>query len=68
MTTAPCQGRHLNDDRSPLIDLFSCIICKEIMRIEQSAPDAEGSDIVQYRCVRCDRVERVRLFRRSRPT
>src|ERR1700687_4768824 len=57
---------HLNYDKSPLIDLLSCIVCKETMKIEKSAPDAEGKDIIQYRCGRCDRIERVRLFRRSR--
>jgi hypothetical protein len=60
------EGHHLNDDKSPLIDLLSCLECKETMRIEKSAPDPEGHDIVQYRCKRCDRIERVRLFRRSR--
>ena len=59
-------ARHLNDDRSPLIGLLSCIVCKETMRLEKSSPDAEGKDIIQYRCKRCGRIERVRLFRRSR--
>jgi hypothetical protein len=57
---------HSNDDKSPLIDLLVCIICGETMKIEKSTPDAGGTDIVQYRCRRCDRIERVRLFRRSR--
>ena len=56
----------LNDDKSPLIDLLSCFVCKETMKIEKSVPDSEGHDIVQYRCQRCDRIEVVRLFRRSR--
>jgi hypothetical protein len=56
----------LNDDKSPLIDLLSCIVCKETMRIEKSSPDARGNDIIQYRCMRCDRIERVRLIRGSR--
>jgi hypothetical protein len=59
-------GHHLNDDKSPLIDLLVCIICRETMKIEKSSPDADGMDIIQYRCGRCDRIERVRLFRRSR--
>jgi len=59
-------ARHLNDDRSPLIGLLSCIVCKETMRLEKSAPDAEGRDIIQYRSALCKRIERVRLFRRSR--
>jgi hypothetical protein len=59
-------GHHLNDDKSPLIDLMNCIICRETMKIEKSFPDDEGKDIIQYRCRRCDRIELVRLFRRSR--
>jgi len=60
------KGHHLNDDKSPLIGLMNCIICRQTMKIEKSSPDAEGKDIIQYRCGRCDRIERVRLFRRSR--
>jgi hypothetical protein len=56
----------LNDDKSPLIDLISCIVCKETMKLEKSTPDAEGNEIIQYRCNLCNRTERVRLFRRSR--
>lgn len=56
----------MNDDKSPLIDLLACMICEETMKIERSDPDVEGSDIIQYRCARCGRIERVRLFRRSR--
>jgi hypothetical protein len=55
----------LNDDKSPLIGLLNCIVCKETMTLEKSATDAEGKDIIQYRCKRCD-IERVRLIRRSR--
>lgn len=56
----------MNDDKSPLIDLLSCFVCAETMRIEKSAPDSENHDIIQYRCPRCSRIELVRLFRRSR--
>jgi hypothetical protein len=35
---------HLNDDKSPLIDLLSCIVCKETMKIEKSVADSEGSE------------------------
>ena len=55
--------RHHNDDKSPLIDLLICIVCSETMKIEKSSPDADGMDIIQYRCPRCDRIERVRLVR-----
>jgi hypothetical protein len=55
-----------NDDKSPLIDLIWCVVCNKTMKIEKSSPDAEGRDIIQYRCGLCDRIERVRLFRRSR--
>jgi ssDNA-binding Zn-finger/Zn-ribbon topoisomerase 1 len=57
---------HSNDDKSPLIGLLNCIVCKETMKIEKSEPDTEGKDIIQYRCEQCGRIERVRLFRRSR--
>jgi hypothetical protein len=60
------KGHHSNDDKSPLISLMNCIICRQTMKIEKSSPDAEGKDIIQYRCGRCDRIERVRLLRRSR--
>jgi len=36
-----------NDDKSPLIDLLTCIVCKRTMKLEKSAPDAEGRDIIQ---------------------
>lgn len=54
----------MNDNKSPLTDLLNCIVCKETMKIEKSDPHAEGGDIVQYRCGRCGRIERVVLFRR----
>jgi hypothetical protein len=57
---------HLNDDKSPLIELLNCTVCDETMKIEKSVPDRDGHDIIQYRCQRCARIERVRLFRRSR--
>ena len=56
----------LNDDKIPLIDLISCIVCTETMKLEKGTPDAEGNDIIQYRCDLCNRIERLRLFRRSR--
>jgi hypothetical protein len=56
----------LNDDKSPLTDLLTCIVCNETMKLEKSAPDGEGGDLIQYRCELCERIERVRLFRRSR--
>jgi hypothetical protein len=55
-----------NDDKSPLIDLISCIVCNQTMKLEKSSPDAEGRDIIQYRCRLCNRIEQVRLLRRSR--
>jgi hypothetical protein len=57
---------HVNDDKSPLIDLLTCIACNETMTIEKSSPDAEGKDIIQYRCARCGGIERIRLLRRTR--
>ena len=61
----PPRDMKLNDDKSPLTDLF-CIVCNETMKLEKSAPDGEGGDLIQYRCELCERIERVRLFRRSR--
>ena len=58
MARVPEEPR-LNDDKSPLIDLLSCFVCKETMKIEKSVPDSEGCDITQYRCQRCARIERV---------
>src|SRR6476659_4781998 len=55
-----------NDDKSPLIDLLTCIICKVTMKIANSTPDADGSDLVQYHCQLCNGTELGRLFRRSR--
>ena len=55
-----------NDDKSPLIDLISCIVCNQTMKLEKSSPDGEGRDIIQYRCSVCNRIEQVRLLRRSR--
>jgi hypothetical protein len=40
-------GYHANDDKSPLIGLLNCIVCKETMKLEKSAPDAEGKDIIR---------------------
>lgn len=60
------EGPHLNDDKSPLIHLLSCFVCKETMKLEKSVADNEGYDIIQYRCSRCATTELVRLFRRSR--
>ena len=57
---------HANDDKSPLIDLLTCIACKVTMKIEKSDPDENGSDLVQYRCELCGRIELVRLLRQSR--
>jgi hypothetical protein len=56
---------YFNDDKSPLIDLLNCIVCGQAMKIAKSSPAADGMDIIQYRCGRCDRIERVRLVRRN---
>jgi hypothetical protein len=52
----------LNDDKNPLIDLLSCIVCQQRMKIEKSMPDAHGLGVIQYRCLQCSGIERVRLF------
>ena len=66
MNTINSKRLQLNDDKSPLIDLVSCVVCRETMKLEKSTPDTEGNDIIQYRCKLCNRTERVRLFRRNR--
>ncbi len=58
---------HANDDRSPLIDLLTCIACKVTMKIEKSDPDENGSDLVQYRCELCRRQPSDSLGRLRRP-
>ena len=57
----------MNDDRSPLLDLMTCIVCKETMVLERADPDGEGNDLIKYRCGHCRRTETVRLIRRSWP-
>ena len=55
-----------NDNRSPLVDLMNCIDCHQTMNLEKIDPDDGGNDLIQYRCMLCGRIERLRLFRRSR--
>src|SRR3954452_22038818 len=55
-----------NDDRSPLLDLMTCLFCRKTMVLEKIDPDGEGNDLIQYRCKLCNHVERVRLYRRAR--
>ena len=57
---------HVNDDRSPLLDLMACVFCEQAMGLEGADPDRKGHDLIQYRCKLCDYVECVRLYRRSR--
>jgi hypothetical protein len=56
----------MNDDRSPLLDLMNCIVCDQTMKLEKIDPDDGGNDVIQYRSKLCGRIERLRLFRRSR--
>jgi hypothetical protein len=55
----------MKDDRSPLLDLMSYMVCHKIMKLEMIDPDDEGNDLIQYRCELCGRIERLRLFRRN---
>jgi hypothetical protein len=57
----------MNDDRSPLLTLISCVNCNLTMRLEACSPDNQGRDILQYRCGKCDGIERVHLVRRTWP-
>jgi hypothetical protein len=56
----------MNDDKSPLADLMSCITCSQTMKLEKSTPDGAGGDLIQYRCEICGRIELLRLLRRAR--
>jgi hypothetical protein len=58
----------MNDDKSPLTDLMSCIVCHRTMKLEKSSPDAESGDLIQYRCETCGRIETLKLVRRSAPS
>ena len=58
--------KRLNDNRSPLLDMMTCVVCKTTMALERIDPDGEGNDLIQYRCTQCSWIEKVRLFRRSR--
>jgi len=58
---------HMNDDRSRLLDLITCIDCKHTMKIEGSDPDDNGKELLRYHCAQCGRIEVVRLSRRSWP-
>lgn len=57
----------MNDDRSPLVTLLSCIDCNRTMWLEQGYPGDDGKDVLQYRCEQCGRIERVQLIRRTWP-
>jgi hypothetical protein len=52
----------MNDDKSPLLDLISCLVCHQTMKLEKIDPDGEGDDLIQYRCKQCGSIERLRLF------
>lgn len=56
----------IHDDKSPLVELMSCIVCCQPINLEKIDPDGEGNDLIQYRCRLCGRIERLQLFRRSR--
>src|SRR5260370_38705952 len=36
LQSVEARGHYLNDDKSPLIDLMNCIVCRETMKIEKS--------------------------------
>ena len=58
--------RNVNDDKSPLINLLSCVDCRQNMTLEKVVPDEGGKDLIQYRCKLCGRIEVLRLIRRTR--
>jgi hypothetical protein len=57
---------HVNDNRSPLLNLIACVDCQHGMKIERIDPDGQGNDLIRYRCKICQRVELVKLTRRDR--
>ena len=57
----------VNDDRSPLLDLMTCVACEQTMVLERADPDDRGNDLIKYRCSLCRRTETVRLIRGSGP-
>jgi hypothetical protein len=63
----PSMGASMNDDRSPLLTLISCIICKLTMRLEKMSPMEDGRDVIQYRCEKCGAIGRVSLVRGTWP-
>lgn len=58
---------HMNDDRSRLLDLITCVDCNRTMKLERIDPDEDGEDLILYRCAICQRREVVRLTRRRWP-
>jgi hypothetical protein len=59
----------MNDDRSPLLTLLSCFVCRRTMRLEKSQPARdENKDVIQYRCNECGRIELVTLSRGRWPS
>jgi hypothetical protein len=42
-----------------------CIDCNQAMKLEKAEPDGKGNDLIHYRCEVCQRLEIVRLTRRS---
>jgi hypothetical protein len=65
-TVPEAVGCTMNDDKSPLITLMSCMVCAKTMKLERISPDGEGDDLL-YHCGQCGRIERLRLVRRSWP-
>jgi hypothetical protein len=55
----------MNDDRSPLLDLMTCIDCNQTMKLEKAESDGKGNDLIHYRCKVCQRLEILQLTRRS---
>jgi len=44
---------HMNDDQSRLLDLITCIDCKQTMKIEESDSDDAGKELLRYQCAQC---------------
>jgi hypothetical protein len=57
----------MNDNRSRLPDLLTCIDCNQTMKLEKIDTDDKGNDLIQYRCKICQGIELVRLARTRWP-
>jgi len=58
----------MNDDKSALTTLLTCVGCAKSMRLERIDPEGDGRAIIQFRCEQCGGTDRLRLIRRIWPS